>query len=189
MFMSVADHSFDRQIDAVCSVSWHPRGTVGYDAPAGVATYGVIKATLRFFVTQDPLCGDGVLDCAPLQPPNDGWALRLDEVAFPVGAIAHRHTHAGSGWRHLISGQLRLETAHDTKTMRGGDSWFEPADTPVRAVALQTEGVTRFVRCMLIPLSDIGQSTFRLCDASDAALPRLQVTHRHFDHVVQVDAG
>ncbi|MDB4213768.1 hypothetical protein N9741_02740, partial [Octadecabacter sp.] len=73
-------------------------------------------------------------------------------------------------------------------TMSAGDSWFEPANSPVRAVALQGSGVARFVRCMVIPLADVGRSTFKLCAPEDAHLPRLQMTHRHFDHVFQVEA-
>jgi hypothetical protein len=65
--------------------------------------------------------------------------------------------------------------------MNEGDSWFEDMNSPVRAVALQDHGVSIFVRAMVIPASFAGKSTFALVDPVDAALPRLQVTHRHID--------
>jgi len=188
MFMSVVDGDFMQDADSVATAYWRAGVEAGVDAPAGQAVIGG-AGDLGFLITQAPLSGIGVLDCAPLIVPENGWALRVDEVAFPVGAIAHRHTHTGSGWRHLLRGELRIEAEHEVTVMTAGSSWFEPAHAPVRAVALQTTGVTRFLRCMVIPLADVGRSTFQLVSPDDAGLPRLQVTHRHFDHIVQVDAG
>lgn len=188
MYMSVVSPSFAQDVDAVLSAQWNVGTNTKADAAAGIATIGD-GGDLRFLLTRIPLSGMGVLKCATVEMPDGDFALRVDEVAFPIGAIAHRHTHTGSGWRHLVSGELRIEAEHDITVMRAGDSWFEPAGSPVRAVALQTSGVTRFVRCMIIPADFVGVTTFRLHDPADASLPRLQMTHRHFDHLVQVDAG
>jgi quercetin dioxygenase-like cupin family protein len=189
MYMSVVNGSFTQVDDPIASARWDTADDNGVQAPLGIGTQGQGGADFGFLVTAEALSGAGVLGCEAVSLPPNGWALRLDEVAFPVGAIAHRHTHSGSGWRHLVSGALRIEAEHDTSVMNVGDSWFEPAHSPVRAVALQGAGVARFVRCMVIPLADVGRSTFQLCTPKDAELPRLQMTHRHFDHVVQVEAG
>ncbi|MFY0681028.1 MAG: hypothetical protein JXR13_10680 [Thalassovita sp.] len=186
MFLSVLNASLE---GADLSAGWRHCGAQDADAPLGTAGIGEQGADLIFALTDQAQTGVTVLGCheiTELAPPR---ALRVDEVAFPVGAIAHRHTHAGSGWRHLVSGSLRIETNHGSQIIKPGTSWFEPANSPVRAVALQTEGVTRFVRCMVIPEGYVGRSTFQLEDPKDADLPRLQVTHRHFDHVFQLDAG
>lgn len=199
MFMSVVDRDFAQHIERVAAAFWTAAvgaDEAGADSPAGRAEIGGV-GDLGFVVTRAALNGVGVLGCEPLSAPTEGWALRLDEVAFPVGAVAHRHTHSGSGWRYLLRGELRIEAeqefgyeaGHETAVMTTGSRWFEPALSPVRAVALQTTGITRFVRCMVIPLADVGRSTFQLATPADAQLPRLQVTHRHFDHIVQVDAG
>lgn len=156
--------------------------------PAGTSRIGG-QGDLYFAITRAALNDTGVLGCEEITGLQMPLTLRVDEVAFPLGAIAHRHTHAGAGWRHLVSGVLRIETDHGAELIQPGMSWFEPANSPVRAVALQTAGVTRFVRCMVIPTTFEGRSTFQLCNPSDAELPRLQVTHRHLDHTLQVDAG
>ncbi|MEM5544943.1 cupin domain-containing protein [Sulfitobacter sp. AS92] len=189
MFMSVVSPEFDWPEDTVIAAHWRRNGDQGAGAPLGTAAIGWKAGAVGFLITRTELAGDNVLGCARLDIAQGDWALRVDEVAFPEGAIAHRHTHSGSGWRHLVSGELRIETTHGTTVMKPGDSWFEPAQTPVRAGALQQTGVTRFVRCMAIPLADVGRSTFQLVSPEDAALPRLQATHRHIDHPIQVDAG
>ena len=169
---------------------WRATQEAGAEAPGGVAEVdGTGHADIYFALTRQPVQNAGVRACHAVDWPRAGAAIRLDEVAFPVGAVAHRHVHAGSGWRHLVAGALRVETAEAAAIKRPGDLWFEPADTPVRAVAQHDTGVTRFVRCMVIAPEHIGRSTFQLCDAGDADLPRLQVTHRHVDQEVQFEAG
>lgn len=189
MFMCVVNSDCREVDDAIIAAHWSRAGDRGHEAPLGVGALGQSGGEVAFLMTPKALSGEGVLGSEPVELPSDGWALRVDEVAFPVGAVAHRHTHTGSGWRHLVSGSLRIEAEHETTVMEAGDSWYEPAQSPVRAVALHDVGVTRFVRCMVIPLADVGRSTFQLQSVEDAELPRLQLTHRHFDHVVQDDAG
>lgn len=187
MFMSVVTGAVDQEVETLARAHWHDTGPAGARHPGGTATLEQ-GSGLGFIISHAALSGTGVKSHA-FAPPQGDWAFRIDEVAFPVGAVAHRHTHSGSGWRHLVAGSLRIEAEDHTTIMQPGDSWFEPAETPVRAVALQSTGVTRFVRCMAIPAADIGRSTFQLVNPEDAALPRLQLTHRHFDHPVQVEAG
>ena len=180
MFMSVFKTA-PRGGDAVAV--WRDTGSASADVAGGTGQIGG-QGDLYFAMSSAPMGGPDILGCDPVTSVAAPWALRLDEVAFPVGAIAHRHTHAGSGWRHLVSGRLRIETDHGAQIIETGMSWFEPANSPVRAVALQTSGVTRFVRCMVIPQSFVGLSTFQLCNPKDAELERLQLTHRHFDHIL-----
>ena len=72
-------------------------------------------------------------------------------------------------------------------TDEGGKREMTGAEMVLKA--LQDQGVTSFVRCMLVPLALKGQSTFKLADPADSTSPRLQMTHRHIDHPVYVDAG
>ncbi|MCV6824843.1 MULTISPECIES: cupin domain-containing protein [Halocynthiibacter] len=161
--------------------SWRYTGANSPAMAAGIAQIGA-HGDICFALSANAIQGSDIHGCEKIDDVVAPFALRVDEVAFPIGAIAHRHTHAGAGWRYLVSGSLRIETEHGAEVMEPGMSWFEPADNPVRAVALQKSGDTRFVRCMVIPHSYVGRSTFNLCDPKDADLPRLQVTHRHFDH-------
>ncbi len=188
MFMTLTDADFDQPVGALCSAHWVQGVEDGVDQPAGRASRGAGRG-LGVFVTHGEIVGVGVLGSHSIEMPDGPWALRMDEVSFPVGAVAHRHIHSGSGWRYLVSGALRIESNTGAQTMNVGNCWFEPANTPVRAVSLHQAGVSRFVRAMVIPQSAIGLSTFQLCDPADGTLPRLQVTHRHFDLPYQVDAG
>ncbi len=188
MFMSLVTDERHDWGQVVAAGVWRDLGQSAVDSPAGHALVGRGPG-LNFLITPEPISGETVLGCRSFTPNTGQWALRLDEVAFPIGAVAYRHTHSGSGWRYLVSGSLRIQTAEHSQIMTAGDCWFEPAHTPVRAVSLHSAGVTRFVRGMAIPAADIGRSTFQLCTQNDAKLPRLQITHRHFDCLVQVDAG
>ena len=190
MFISLMDTS-DAQVAPLTAVSWVPHNPMGDRHPAGhaAALAAMPDQGLAFVVSTAAPVGTGVLHTARCIMPNGPAVLRVDEVCFPVGAIAQRHTHDGTGLRYLVRGSLRIEARHHTQIMQVGDIWFEAAHDPVRAVALQSVGVTSFVRAMVIPASYAGKSTFTLVDPNDAQLPRLQVTHRHIDLPVQVDAG
>lgn len=173
-----------------CALSWVALPNGGTTHPAGQVYIGkVADADLVFGLSKTALHGADVIATHPVLLPAGPALLRIDEVCFPVGAIAHRHTHTGAGFRVLTRGALQIEAGSDARRIAQGDHWFEPADTPVRAVALQSTGVTSFVRCMVVPPQYEGKSTFTLVDLADAELPRLQMTHRHIDHPVYVDAG
>ncbi|WP_217643021.1 cupin domain-containing protein [Litoreibacter janthinus] len=175
--------------DIQLAMSWSASGEDGAH-PAGHAQVGLMPdADLVFALSLTPLSGAGVLATNQILGMTGPALLRVDEVCFPVGAVAHRHTHAGTGFRHLVRGSLRVEAVAHTQTMTAGDSWFEPSDTPVRAVSLQSKGVTSFVRCMVVPPEFEGKSTFSLVNPADGDLPRLQMTHRHIDHAIYLDAG
>lgn len=116
--------------------------------------------------------------------------LRLDEVAFPPGAIAYRHVHPGPGFRHLLSGSLHLQADDHGFNAAPGQTWFEPANSPVRATASEAAPETRFVRAMILPPEYRGSPTIQILDPFDRALPKQQVTHRHVDDILtQVSSG
>tara|TARA_R110002051_G_scaffold70936_2_gene127853 strand:- start:11158 stop:11733 length:576 start_codon:yes stop_codon:yes gene_type:complete len=191
MYMSITTRQHELKSETiVCAVSWTALPNLDAAHPAGSVCVGVNpNADLIFVLSVAPLSGPFIIAHQSVALPARRALMRIDEVCFPVGAIAHRHTHSGAGFRHLVRGALGIEAQDSTRTMTVGDSWFEPAQTPVRAVALQDTGVTSFVRCMIVPAAFDGQSTFQLVDAADAGLPRLQVTHRHIDHAIYVEAG
>ncbi len=173
----------------LAAVAWTPQVDDGSTDPLGQITADMTRAGLVFVLSHQAQSGANVLMSNPCDLPVGAAMLRVDEVCFPVGAIAARHTHAGAGIRHLVRGALQIEADDHTQTMQVGDCWFEAAGKPVRAVALQDHGVTSFLRGMVIPAAYAGRSTFQLADPADAALPRLQVTHRHIDLPLQFDAG
>ena len=112
--------------------------------------------------------------------------FRLDEVSFGPGVCAYRHVHPGAGFRTLIEGELTIQADDHSQVMRPGDVWFEPANSPVRAEASETEPQTTFVRAMLLPPEYLGQPTIHILDPDEATLPRLQKTQRHFDQIIQL---
>lgn len=196
MYMSlVQGGDFDQESTIYCIAQWMAVAGAPDVHPAGQGGIGIVSNvpadSLAFVLSDGPLTGAGVMASHHLDiSVNTGPILvRLDEVCFPVGAVAHRHTHCGPGIRHLVRGPLRIEADNHSQIMQTGESWFEAADSPVRAVAMQTQGVSSFVRCMVLPVEWLGKSTFALMDEKDSGLPRLQVTHRHVDHILQLDAG
>ena len=187
MFMNILQGQ-DLVPGAISALSWTAKPENSDAHPAGTVQIGVAAdATLIFALSQSPI--EDAVAFQQVDWPKGPAFLRVDEVCFPVGAVAHRHTHFGAGFRHLVRGALRLEADGHGQTVTAGESWFEAAQSPVRAVALQREGVTSFVRCMVVAPEFEGQSTFVLVDPADAQLPRLQVTHRHLDHPIYVEAG
>ena len=109
--------------------------------------------------------------------------LRLDQVDFPPGAIAYRHTHPGAGIRYLLDGGLQLESDHGKQYFQAGEAWFEDKNCPVKATAINSES-SRFVRAMLLPPEYEDKPTLTLLNAEDANKPRLQTNTRHFEHRV-----
>jgi quercetin dioxygenase-like cupin family protein len=191
MFMSIVTGQRALANDAIqCAMSWTALPESGASHPVGHVRVGMASsADLIFTLSSGPLSGASVFATHQVSGFEGPALLRVDEVCFPVGAVAHHHTHTGAGFRYLVRGGLRVEAETHTQIMAEGDSWFEPASTPVRAVALQSAGVTSFVRCMVVPPEFEGKSTFTLVDPADGDLPRLQMTHRHIDHAIYVDAG
>lgn len=168
--------------DALIACHWRDTGGVAKDVAMGYGALGP-GADLTFVVTatplQDALCE---IDVPGVDVSGGPALLRLDEVAFPQGAIAYRHIHPGPGIRTLVQGGLRLISDHDTQIMGVGSSWVEAANSPVRAENTQA-GVSRFVRVMILPVALEGKPSIQILAEADAGLPRLQVTHRHIDHI------
>ena len=119
--------------------------------------------------------------------PDGRAVLRLDQICFPAGAIAYRHVHAGTGYRFLTLGQLEVRADDHAITVGPGDSWFEPANSPVRATNLAT-AETAFVRAMVLPMNYLGKPTITYLNAEDADKPRLQSNQRFFDQVIELKA-
>jgi len=106
--------------------------------------------------------------------------LRLDQVTFPPGACAYRHTHPGPGIRYLTKGSLDIQADDHVSLKQPGDAWFEDAESPVKAVASPTE-VSSFVRAMVLPMEYEGKPTILILDPADDAKPKLQNSRRFFD--------
>lgn len=164
----------------VLACQWRSNGLRPVSDPMGDGAMGA-GGDLSFVVTQEAV--PSALCSAPITLPDGPAVLRMDEVAFPEGAIAYRHIHPGPGIRTLVDGHLRLISDHETFEVRAGDSWFEDANSPVRAENLCL-GISRFVRMMILPMALHGKPSIQILDAGDQRQPRLQVTHRHIDHIV-----
>jgi quercetin dioxygenase-like cupin family protein len=117
-------------------------------------------------------------DCFTIN--NEDSILRLDRVTFPANAIAYRHTHPGAGIRYLLSGQLRVAADDHTQLMESGQAWFEDAYSPVKATA-GPEGVTEFIRVMVLPPEFLGKPTIKRLNPEDMEKPTLQTNTRYFD--------
>ncbi len=128
-----------------------------------------------------------VLSCN-FKAPGPSAVMRLDQVDFPPAAIAYRHTHPGAGIRYLVSGGLHVDGEHGADDMTPGKAWFEEANAPVKATAVDRIS-TRFVRLMLLPEEYLGRPTLTLINKADATRPRLQTNTRHFDQRVDTRNG
>jgi len=111
---------------------------------------------------------------------EDNAILRLDRVTFPANAVAYRHTHSGAGIRYLLCGQLAVAADAHAQLMNRGDAWFEDAYSPVKATA-GAEGITEFVRVMVLPNEFLGKPTIKRLNPEDADKPTLQTNKRYFD--------
>ena len=112
--------------------------------------------------------------------PDEDSILRLDRVTFPANAVAYRHTHSGAGVRYLLCGQLQVATDDHTQLMQSGQAWFEDAYSPVKAAA-SSEGITEFIRVMVLPHEFLGKPTIKRLNPEDMVKPTLQTNKRYFD--------
>lgn len=158
--------------------------------PAQTITPGDCKSWLRFCLSQTPpATGGTILKCERVDLVSSSVLMRLDQVTFPTGAIAYRHIHPGPGIRYLDLGHLHLQADDHAFESDVGDSWFEAANSPVRATASSELEQSRFIRFMVLPLEFAGKPSIQILDPEDAARSRLQVTKRYFEQIVHVDAG
>lgn len=160
----------------------------GNDDPIPVAERPKAKGGpwLRFDLSTTGLDTRGrVLETHRVTVPAGAVLMRVDQVTFPLGAVAYRHVHAGAGIRVLDRGELHLYADDHDFIRRPGQSWFEAANSPVRAEASTAVGA-RFIRFMVVPPAYAGKPTIRFLDPADAARPRHQVTHRFFERVIHL---
>jgi quercetin dioxygenase-like cupin family protein len=133
-----------------------------------------------------PCEGSQLVSSETVLAPSTRMLLRLDKVSFPAGATAWRHVHPGPGFRHLIKGRLRLEADNHTREVLTGDSWFEAANSPVRATASNNFFETAFIRLLLLPLEFAGKRTIHILSDEDRNRERRQTTTTYFDAPVDV---
>jgi quercetin dioxygenase-like cupin family protein len=112
--------------------------------------------------------------------PDPESILRLDSVTFPKGAIAYRHVHAGAGTRYLVQGGLEIKSDHNVEHMANGDAWFEDANSPVKATAIDTQ-ISQFIRALILPIEYAGKPTIKFLNSEDFDKPKEQTNHRFFD--------
>lgn len=138
---------------------------------------------IRFEITPDSNTAptDGNLILSDTFTINDEDSiLRLDRVTFPANAVAYRHTHPGAGIRYLLSGQLQVAADDHSQLMQSDQAWFEDAYSPVKATA-GPEGITEFIRVMVLPNEFLGKPTIKRLNAEDHEKPTLQTNKRYFD--------
>jgi quercetin dioxygenase-like cupin family protein len=138
---------------------------------------------IRFEITPDSNTEptDGNLLLSDTFTINDKESiLRLDRVTFPANAVAYRHTHSGAGIRYLLCGQLQVAADDHSQLMQSDQAWFEDAYSPVKAIA-GPEGITEFIRVMVLPNEFLGKPTIKRLNAEDFEKPTLQTNKRYFD--------
>ena len=113
------------------------------------------------------------------------WIVRCDRVDFPMGGIAYLHTHPGPGIRHLLHGELEVQTEGRSTFHGPGSAWFEAGPEPVYAAASQHHD-TAFVRVMILPAEWEGKRTIKYVNAEDEDLPKLQRATVYFDHGIDL---
>ena len=115
------------------------------------------------------------------------YLMRCDRVDFPLGGVAHTHTHQGPGIRCLLRGRLTVETHDRTMPIRPGEAWFESGPDPVDAAASVTEP-TSFVRVMILPAALVGKSSIRYVNLEDQAKPKTQTYTVFVDRPIDLSA-
>ncbi len=98
--------------------------------------------------------------------PFASWVIRCDRIDFPLGGIAHLHTHPGPGIRYLLRGEIEIETGGHTAFYGAGGAWFESGPDPVLARA-SSHLETSFVRALLLPAEWAGKRTIRYLEPQE----------------------
>jgi len=124
--------------------------------------------------------------CAEVTPdPARPWLLRCDRVDFPLGGVAHLHTHPGPGIRCLLTGTIRIESEGRSTSYGPMEPWFESGPEPVFAAA-SGEEETAFVRVLLLPREWAGRRTIRYVDPEDEAKPKMQRATVFLDEPIEL---
>jgi quercetin dioxygenase-like cupin family protein len=145
-----------------------PGDHVVYDVAADRAAFGAAKVDGHALVWE------------LTERPKGDWLLRCDRVDFPLGSVAHLHTHPGPGLRVLLKGRIRIETEGAAHEYGPFEWWYETGPDPVFAAASETEE-TAFVRVLVLPGEWAGKRTIRYVDPADDAKPKLQRAHVYFE--------
>lgn len=160
---------------------------VVYDVSRGEAHFGAASVEGRALVWQvddAPEDAEGALVSRQLElDPFADWIVRCDRIDFPVGGVAHLHTHPGPGIRYLLHGEIEIHTEGRTAAYGPGGAWFESGADAVYAVA-SPHHETAFVRVLLLPAEWKGKRTIHYVDAADEDKPKLQKATVFFDHPI-----
>lgn len=144
---------------------------VVYDVAAGRASFGAATVDAQALVWQldhDEHDAEGALLSARVQlDPFADWIVRCDRVDFPLGGIAHEHTHPGPGIRYLLAGELEVLTEGRSAFYGPGGAWFESGPDPVEARA-SAHLESAFVRVLVLPAEWAGERSIRYVRPEDA---------------------
>jgi quercetin dioxygenase-like cupin family protein len=148
---------------------------VVYDLDAAVARFGAAEIdgpALVWQLDHDEFDARGALVSRFVQlDPFAPWVVRCDRVDFPLGAVAHLHTHPGPGIRYLLRGDIEIETEGRSTFYGRGGAWFESGPDPVVARA-SSHLETSFVRVLVLPAEWAGKRTIRYLEPPDGARAR-----------------
>ena len=143
---------------------------VVYDLGTAVARFGAAQIdgpALVWQLDHDEFDAGGSLISHFVQlDPFAAWVVRCDRVDFPLGGIAHRHTHPGPGIRYLLQGGIEIETEGRSTFYGPGGAWFESGPDPVLARA-SAHLETSFVRALVLPAEWAGKRTIRYLEPAD----------------------
>lgn len=98
--------------------------------------------------------------------------LRFERVDLNPGVLTPCHTHRGSGLRVMVLGRLEAKVGEACLDLRPGDAWLEkgPCEPVIGRAA--SEGVTAFVRLLVLPEDCFGRDSFVFLDEGDTARPK-----------------
>ena len=143
--MRLSLHRFETGVETIGG------NRVVYDVANDAASFGRATVEGRALVWQldrDEGEAEGALVSRFVQlDPFAAWIVRCDRIDFPLGGIAHRHTHPGPGIRYLLHGELEIETEGAPPSTGPGGAWFESGPDPVVARASSHVGRRRSSAC------------------------------------------
>ena len=109
--------------------------------------------------------------------------MRCDRVDFPLGGVAHTHTHQGPGIRCLLRGEFRVRVGGAESLISPGEAWFERGADPVYASPID---LTSFVRVMILPAALKGKRSIRYVRSEDQAKPKTQTYTIFLDELIEI---
>ena len=99
---------------AICAIAAGVAPSVAFAADAPAATQGLTRKML-----------------SQTDGPMDGYVTIIAEVTIEPGAVVARHTHPGIESGYLLEGTQTLPVqGRETLTLKAGDFWLIPAETP-----------------------------------------------------------